>query len=210
MRSTLVLILLTDERRRASRHQPDDERHAASYLPFAFYLFTFALLTPAPPERVGGLHAFDHLLNAVGHVLPSLIFVRPVAHGRPTFGDGLQLRELRNHLPLGGADDDGDDPRLSLLVPFERAAQLFLVAVIRIDEVGADEQQNDVGAFEVGVDLLAPVLARFDGTVVPRLDEVQPPQRAEVRLQFVEQPLVPVRVADEDARGALALQTRAP
>ncbi len=63
---------------------------------------------------------------------------------------------------------------------FERAVHLFFVAVIRIDEVGADEQQDDVCAFEIFVDLLAPVIARFDGAVVPRLDELQASQGAEM------------------------------
>lgn len=73
-------------------------------------------------------------------------------------------------LNVGGPEHDRRHNRLAQLLPFQGARHFLLIAVIGGHEIRADQQQNHVGAVQVGVDLFRSGLAGDDVAVVPILD----------------------------------------
>ena len=72
--------------------------------------------------------------------------------------------------PITGAKEDGDDVGFVLIMAFDCALHLDAVAVVGFDEVGTNEEKNDGGGVEVSFDLLLPILARYDHSVIPACD----------------------------------------
>ena len=68
--------------------------------------------------------------------------------------------------PVDGAEDDGDDAGLIGLVALQGFLHFDAVAVVGVEEVSADEQQDDVRVVEVGVDFVFPGGAGKDDAVV--------------------------------------------
>jgi hypothetical protein len=60
---------------------------------------------------------------------------------------------------------------------------------IRVDEIRTDQQQNDVGGFQVVINRARPILARDGPAVMPDRDHLLLPQAAEVSVEFLS-PLV--------------------
>src|SRR5207253_357782 len=68
---------------------------------------------------------------------------------------------------------------------------------VRILEIRADEQQNNLGAFQVPVDLVLPLAARIDPAVMPFRHFAGAPQDAEMFLQMLAHIFIQVRVRVE-------------
>jgi hypothetical protein len=88
---------------------------------------------------------------------------------------------------------------LSFGVPFEGEAHFSSVAVIRVDEVGTDQQQDEISSCEAlgdcGIDLCA---GRYF-PVVPGFDERASAQWRKVFIEFLAQSLVAMRVRQKHA-----------
>jgi len=79
--------------------------------------------------------------------------------------------------------------------------QLNAPAVVRVDEVGTDQQQNDIGGFEVVVNGLCPVGAASNLPVIPGLDEPLAFEGGQVGPEIVQYGFVFVGVGDEGGDG---------
>src|SRR5687767_12690065 len=81
--------------------------------------------------------------------------------------------------------------------------------VVRVDEVGADEEQHQIGHLQLLIDLAVPVFTRADLPVVPRRQQPAALENFQVAVELVAQRLVFVRVAVEqaDRDGAAGLST---
>lgn len=110
---------------------------------------------------------------------------------------GVESGELR-FLPVATAQDYRHHARLPCVVHADRLGQLHIVAVIRMEEVGADEQQDDVGIAERLVNGARPFARAGDLAVVPDLDQPLALQRAQVLAKGLPMRLVLVRIGDED------------
>ncbi len=139
-------------------------------------------------------------LQTLGHLRPCGV-PRGWATGAAIdhFAVGRQCLELaeRRRVPCDLADDDRDDAGLLRLVPLQRPLHLDVVAVVRAHEVGADQEQDQVGALQVLVDLALPFAAARDAAIGPELQHPGAIEELEVRLQLRPQTVVLVRVADE-------------
>ena len=78
--------------------------------------------------------------------------------------------------------------------PFE----LHVVAVVRVQEICAHQQEDDAGAIQMFVDRASPFSAGTDLSIVPRRDAALPLQDREVSLELITQESIPVRVREED------------
>jgi hypothetical protein len=87
----------------------------------------------------------------------------------------------------------------SIPLPLECALHLNAVAVARGDETCAYEQQDDVGALQLSVDLLVQIRAGKYSPVMPRVDETFMLQGRQVLLELIAVLLVVVGVREEDA-----------
>ena len=92
-------------------------------------------------------------------------------------------------MPVDIPQDYQDHPRATRLVPLKGALHLLVVAIVRRDEIGADQQQDDLSGFEIAIDLARPFGAGGDLPVMPSRDQVQALQELEVRLELVPQRL---------------------
>ena len=73
-------------------------------------------------------------------------------------------------MPVARAENHRNDDRLSSFLPFHRTRHFALVAIIGREEVRANEEQNDVIAFDMPVDSVREVFAGSDASVMPGLD----------------------------------------
>src|SRR3954447_10255583 len=85
------------------------------------------------------------------------------------------------------------------LVELHRHRRLFFITIVRVEEFGAHEQQDNVGFTKAVVDLVRPLSAWTDTAVMPVIDEALAPQQCEVSCQLFTQPLVLMRVRDKEA-----------
>jgi hypothetical protein len=119
------------------------------------------------------LKLFNDLLDAVGHLAPGRVPVFPEFYGLAVLGEGLQFSQGRLlpdclcHRP----DEDGNDPGLAGGVPFQSPFHFTIITVIRGNEIRTHQQEDDIGPFQVGVDLPPPLLAGGDQAVVPEFDK---------------------------------------
>jgi hypothetical protein len=97
--------------------------------------------------------------------------------------------------------DDRDHLRLAAGVTLERPRGLHVPAIVRVDERRRHQEQDDVGGFELPVDLAAPLVAGFDPAIVPGFDLALPAQQGEVLDELTAQGVVLVGVGDEDLTG---------
>ena len=211
LRRDVLLVLEREERREPRRSRsahegeefrrpPDDHVPRQRGIERAV-LLARALLRgwPSLLGRRGRVQepAGDDPPDRARHLRERLVAVRPARDGHRAAWQDLQAREGRV-VPVDGPQQDGDDHRLAAVVPLERAPHLDVVAVPRREVVGADEEQDDLRALEVRVDLAGPVVTRVDAPVVPRRDVAEALQQREVARELLAKSLVPVRVAEED------------
>src|SRR5574341_1391778 len=139
-----------------------------------------------PGDHPSRSQLFDRALDANDNLSEG--FVAPGRARDRLAGKLLNFSE-RRALPNTGAQDDGNDNGFARVVTLEGALHLDFIAIIRGYEILADQQQNDVGGFQVIVNRARPIVASDDPSVVPDGDHSLPPQDAEVSVQFLS-PLV--------------------
>src|SRR6266508_988980 len=110
-----------------------------------------------------------------------ICFVRiiPISDGPGIFRKGLQLAERRGG-PVALADDDGNYARFPFRVTLHRPIQLNVVTIIGGEKVGADQQEDDFGRFEVVVNSVLPIRPCADIAVVPSCDDALALQQPKV------------------------------
>ena len=101
-------------------------------------------------------------------------------------------------VPVAGTQDDRDNAGLAPFVALHRARHLNAVAVIGAEEVRAQQEQYDVRAEQLIVDLSVETLAGSDPPIVPCRDHALAEESSEVLLELVSQYLVGVRATEED------------
>src|SRR6266478_3845320 len=115
------------------------------------------------------------------------------------FGIGRQRLDISQHsLPINRPHNNRDHNRFLALMPFQGAFHLDPVAILRIHEVGADEQENYLGSIEVLTDLLFPFGACTNITIMPDSNQPLTLQRPQVSLELVEQVFIFMRITEED------------
>jgi hypothetical protein len=98
------------------------------------------------------------------------------------------------------ADDHRNDLRLLGVVAFQGTRHLDVDAIIGVQEVGAHQEQNDVGRFELSIDRASPRRAWKDLAVVPCLDQPVALKHAQVLLELNAIRIVLGRVTEEDPK----------
>jgi hypothetical protein len=81
----------------------------------------------------------------------------------------------------------------------ECGAHFSLIAVVGVDEIRADEQENEVRFGEVLIDRVIDDSAGDDPPVIPRVDEGTSSKGGEVLCEFITEPLITVSVGHEHA-----------
>ena len=91
----------------------------------------------------------------------------------------------------------------------QRPLHLDVVAVVGVQKIGADQEQNQLGRFQVLVDGILPGAAGGNLAVVPGLNDPLPLQETQVRLQLVPKRFVlmgiGIKHADRRTHGGLAV-----
>lgn len=100
-------------------------------------------------------------------------------------------------MPIDWPQDHRDYQRFSRRVALQGVLHLDIEAVIRSQEIGTDQQQDDVGFLEIAVDRLLPEIAGSDLTVVPASYQTLPLDQLQVLRKFVPQRFVTVRIRAE-------------
>ncbi len=90
---------------------------------------------------------FSDCANAGCNVGPSGVTVRPRCHRRHACRQPLQFSEWRA-LPIARPQQHRNDDRLLRGVTFQRSLHFIVPAVVRRDEVCADEQEDDGRSLE--------------------------------------------------------------
>ena len=116
-------------------------------------------------------------LDPAGDIVEGGILIRPLCHRPGILRHRLQSGKV-GPTPAAGAQDHRHDDRLAAVVALKRLLDLDAPAIIRCDETGADQEQDDVGRGQVPVDLLRPLVARIDVAVMPLADQTGATPRA--------------------------------
>src|SRR5262249_45287396 len=122
--------------------------------------------------------------DALGDSEERLILIAPCRHGTRVLGQALQLAKQRR-LPVGRTQEDWDPTSLATLVPCKGAAHFHIVAILGGEEVGADEQQNQVGGLQMIVNIARPFSATRDLAIMPDCNDTFTLQLAEMRQELV-------------------------
>ena len=130
-------------------------------------------------------------------VLPGFVRLLPAGYGPGIAGQGLELAE-GCALPGGGTHHHRHHHRFPRTLPFQGAHDLHARAVVRGQEVVADQQQDQVGALQFAVDLSGPIASGQDLAVAPTLDQPLAPKQRQRLLQADAVAVVLVGVAEED------------
>jgi hypothetical protein len=83
-------------------------------------------------------------------------------------------------------------------MPLQRSPHLFTVAIIRIHEVGTDEQQYDLGGIQVFTNFPFPLRSSANITIVPKFNKPLSLQGFQVFFEFLQKSFVFMSVAEED------------
>src|SRR5271157_3325390 len=159
-------------------------------------------LTPEDPPllALSGVvtHPLDRTADALGDVLERLVLVRPCRHGPQVNRESLEPEERGTH-PVNRTEQDRDHRRLAFVMAIKSPLGFNVVAVIRGEKRRTDQKQDDLGFFQVLVELTLPLLACPDSSVMPTYDIALPLQESQMLLKLVSQSLILVRVSVEQA-----------
>src|SRR5271157_2276000 len=159
-------------------------------------------LTPEGPPLLalsGAVtHPLDRSADALGNVLERLVLVRPCRHGPQVNRESLEPEERGTH-PVNRTEQDRDHRRLAFVMAIKSPLGFNVVAVIRGEKRRTDQEQDDLGFFQVLVELTLPLLACPDSSVMPTYDIALPLQESQGLFQFVTEGLVLVGVRVEEA-----------
>src|SRR5437870_3351788 len=81
--------------------------------------------------------------NALCNVQEGLVSTAPTRNGLSIFGQSLQGAQW-GHFPVHRTKDDGDNTRITGRVALQGFLHLDPIAVLRRDELGADQQQDEI------------------------------------------------------------------
>jgi hypothetical protein len=73
---------------------------------------------------------------------------------------------------------------------FQRSGHLNIVTIVRGQKISAHQEENDASAIEVIVNLIFPVFAGANSTIMPFSDHTFAPQKTKVRFQTLPKSLV--------------------
>src|SRR2546423_15643999 len=102
--------------------------------------------------RAFPLEFLNGLANALSDVQKSLVTIWPRGDRFRIGGQRLEAFKW-DALPVGGTQDDGNDPRLSYLLPLHGSSGLDTGAEGCGNEIRTDEQQDQVGRVQMGIAL---------------------------------------------------------
>ena len=115
-------------------------------------------------------HLRDGPPDASYNVRLRTVMVVPIFDGPGIFRKGLQFVKRRGE-PVAIADDNGNYARFPFRVTLHRPLQLNIETIIGGEKIGADQQEDDSGGFEVIVNSVLPIRPCADIAVVPSCDE---------------------------------------
>src|SRR5205807_4375138 len=95
-----------------------------------------------------GVKLLGDAADALSDVQESLVAIGPGSDWPSTCRQGLQVFK-GDTLPIGWMHHNGNHAGSSFMMSLHGSCGLEAVAVVRGDEVGADEQQDDVSLVEV-------------------------------------------------------------
>ena len=144
------------------------------------------------------MHPLDRSADALGDVLERLVLVRPCRHGPQVNRESLEPGE-RGTLPVNvnRTSRTGITVASPLSWRIKSPLGFNVVAVIRSEKRRTDQKQDDLGFFQVLVELILPLLARPDSSVMPPYDIALPLQERQMLLKLVSQSLILVGVEVE-------------
>jgi len=87
--------------------------------------------------------------------------------------------------------------RIARVVSLHCPVHFNIIAIVRCEEIGTDEQEDDARRVEISADLSFPFRSRGDAAAVPRLDDALALQETQVLGEFVAQFLALVRVGEK-------------
>lgn len=88
-------------------------------------------------------------------------------------------------MPVAGSQNYRNDDCITGLVPLHRAPHFSIIAIIGVDKIRADQEQDDVVGLDVLIDLAAEILASTDTTVMPGLNDALPLHQRELCFKLV-------------------------
>lgn len=97
-------------------------------------------------------------------------------------------------VPVARPQNDWDHHSIAGGMPLHCPQHFAVVAIVGREEVGADEQQDNVRGVQVVIDFVAKILPRLDSAIVPGVDEPLPLEGRQMLFQPVTQRLISVRV----------------
>ena len=121
-------------------------------------------------------------------------------HGLAVLRDRHQAAERRS-FPIAGTQDDRDDACFLAMMALQRTRHLDVVAILGGDEIGTDQQQDDVGAVELVADLAVELVARSNAAVVPCGDRALTFEGGKMLLKLVSKILIRVRMGHDHMHG---------
>ena len=124
------------------------------------------------------------------------VLVRPQADRLVVPRHALQCLQ-RRHQPAARMQNDRDHTRLFFLVARQRLLHLVAPAVVRRDEAGADQKQDDIGREQMPVDLLLPRCSGIDLSIVPIRNQAGASEHGKMLAELLPVLLVVVRVRVE-------------
>jgi hypothetical protein len=90
------------------------------------------------------LQRVDRRSDTLGDVQPSLVAVSPTGNRFAIGRERQQFSEWRS-VPIDWSEYDRNDSCFAGVVPLHCAFHFKVIAVVRRQEVGADQQQDDIG-----------------------------------------------------------------
>src|SRR5262245_26070089 len=103
----------------------------------------------------------------------------------------------------GRPDDHGNDRCRSLSILLHGLLRFDLTAVVGIDEVRADKQQNDLGVSQIVSDLISELCSREKYAIVPISYDAGAAERGEMLIKIKAMYGIGPRVAEENANCVL-------
>ncbi len=116
---------------------------------------------------------FSRFTDLFRHLQERLIPVRPLRYRLSILRSAKQFAEWRV-VPIACAQNYRDDDRFPRMMALHSPIHLDVVAIVRSDEVRADQQQDDLIAVNMLINGSIDFLASMDPSIMPSLDDSLP------------------------------------
>src|SRR5439155_8365414 len=110
--------------------------------------------------------ALEGRSDGAGGVVKCLVAVRPACHGFPIPGHGQEMTK-RQPVPVAWPENHRNHYRVTPPMAVHGMAYFDLIAIVRVDEIGAHEEQDHICNVEGLADRVIQWLAGYDSAVVP-------------------------------------------